>query len=175
MTRKMDSAAINCKTDRRMPNKAPKSAVRLLLGIQMFCFGVFASYTSYDPIQFGSWSLARYEKAWDLALLLSSLGVLLPCLLEVWSFKRIHVKGPQYQPHFLTVMLVKARTPGYAFAGCVWLALWYTGLFDGVITSVDFLGPVYVGFVSWLYYLDAKTQRRVHCGNEKRRPFTAFY
>lgn len=175
MTRKLASGAINCKVERRMICKAPKASVRLLLGTQMLLYGVFSVFTGYEALVFGSWELARYEHLWDLSMLFSSLGLIIPCLLEMWSFDRMSEMGPRYRVPVLVRLVIKTRTLGYAFAGCIWSAIWYIGLFDGRMSSLDFLGVVYVGFVVWLHVFDAQVQRRVHCGYEKRRPFMAFY
>lgn len=175
MTLKLRPSAINCKVERRMICKAPKASTRLLLGTQMFLYGVFSIYTSYEALAFGSWALARYEKMWDSAMLLSALGVLVPCLLEMWFFEKISNGGPRYRVPLIPRMIIKTRTLGYAFAGCIWSALWYIGLFDDRISSLDFLGVVYAGFVVWLHVFDAQIQRRVHCGYEKRRAFLVFY
>jgi hypothetical protein len=98
-------------------------------------------------------------------------------LLEIWYFQQLSSgeTPDRYTVPVIFRAVIKTRTMGYAFAGCIWSAIWYIGLFDGTVRALDFLGVVYVAFIVWLNVFDAQIQRRVYCGNEKRRPYTAFY
>lgn len=155
--------------------KAPMALLRILLGVQMFLYGFFGLVSSFEIVAFSKWIPESMEHAVNLTVLTTGLAILAPCLAEIWAFKRLGVHRAKYRIPFLVRMAAKARTPAYAFSGCIWLAIWYFGLWDGRLSSLDFIGPVYIAFVIGLYVSDARTQRRVRSGYEKRRPFLVLY
>lgn len=155
--------------------KAPMALLRILLGIQMFLHGVFGLFTSFEIVSFSRWLPQNLEVVVNLVVVLTGLVVLIPCLAEVWAFSKMDCVKRNYRLPALLRLVAKGRTTGYAFSGCMWIVLWYFGLLDGGLSSLDFLGPVYISFVIGLYISDARTQRRVNCGYEKRRPFVVLY
>lgn len=154
--------------------KTPKAPVRLLLGIQMFLYGFFSTFTSYETVLVSKWLPASMLGMTNLTILSTGVVVLVPCFAEIWGFKNLCDYERNRIPSWM-LALARLRTMGYAFSGCMWLALWYFGLLDGRVSSVDFVGPVYVATIVALYFADASMQRRVHCGYEKRRPFVVLY
>lgn len=155
--------------------KAPMALLRILLGTQMLLHGVFGLFSSFEIVSYNSWLPESMAPVVDFTVMLTGLAILVPCIFEVWAFTKIDCQRKNYRVPVLARLVVRGRTPAYAFSGCIWIVLWYFGLLDGSLSSLDFLGPVYITFVIGLYVSDARTQRRVNCGYEKRRPFVVLY
>lgn len=134
--------------------------VRVFMGCQMLLYG--AAYFFVEKGHFYD-SLLRHEGGflWILGLGVGGVWMVASALCESW----VRVKGLQV-PHMVklpraAVFLSRSRFTCYFFAGVLWSSLTFNTWVDGIVRVLDFMGPLYVVFITWAAVNDAYQRRKI--------------